>query len=116
MNSLLIILLCLFVSAGIAQIIVWLAGLVKCPKNLRRGYHIIPLYNTPDSIEAQLRYGLESVKWSSKCGEIILAVDMGMEAECQKISEEFIRKNGIFLCRKDDLIQTIKRLDELQSQ
>lgn len=116
MNAILWILLCLVISAGVVQIVAWLICLSKRPKKLRRGYHLIPLYDGPDQLEAQLRYCLSRIQWGGHGGEIILLVDMGLGAESLALCHGLMDQSTMFYCKLEDLIRTIQCLDRLQHE
>ena len=110
------IMLCLFASIGIVQCGVWLTEALKKPPKLRRGYHIIPLYDDTEKLEVQLRYGLSQIRRMGTNGEHILLLDMGMSEESQNICSKMILGIGeIYICGKEELPQTIAHLDKLQN-
>lgn len=109
------ILFCLFSSVGMVQCGFWLADAFKTPKNLRRGYHVIPLYDRADELEAQIRFGASQHNLPCRDGELVLLVDMGLEEECQQICEKLTQDmGGIYICAEKDLADTIRELDNLQ--
>lgn len=115
MNAFFWILTCLFTSIGIVQCLGWLICLRRRPKGLRRGYYVIPLYDNPATLEAQLRYGLSQVHWGSGGGEIVLLADMGLGEESLALCETLLKESpGLYRCPADTLSGVIRDLDQLQ--
>lgn len=104
----------LFASMGVAQAVGWLIC-TRRNKRLRRGYHIIPLYNDVETLEAQLRYELSQVRWGYGGNGLLLLVDMGLENEAARLCDRLLKDvQCAFICKCDELPETIKRLDNLQ--
>lgn len=112
MQLILMVLLCLLASIGLAQCVVWLLDRRKTPSGLRRGYHIIPLYDNPASLEAQLRYGVSCLGWARSGCPVVILVDMGLSPESSAVCEHFVRENpGLLRCEANTLPHTLRALD-----
>lgn len=110
------ILFCLFSSVGLVQCGFWLAEAFKEHESLHRGYHVIPLYDNADKLEAQIRFGMSQLQSAGLDGEFVLLADMGLGDECRQICENLMRGvGGIYICEGKDLDATIRQLDNLQS-
>lgn len=110
------ILFCLFFSVGLVQCGFWLVEAFKTSENLRRGYHVIPLYDNADELEAQIRFAMSQLRNAGTDGEFILLADMGLGDECLQICEKLMYGvGGIYICEGKDLETTIRRLDNLQN-
>lgn len=112
MQLLLMVLLCLLASIGLAQCVVWLLDRRKTPAGLRRGYHIMPLYDDPAALEAQLRYGVSCLGWARSGSPVVILVDMGLSTESSAVCERFVREYpGLLRCDADTLPHTLRALD-----
>lgn len=114
MNEFVLILLSLFGSIGLVQCIAWVADLCRKPSP-PRGYHVIPLYDGPAGIEAQLRQDLARLRWWGDNGRIVLLVDMGLGEESLAVCDRFLRQNpGLICCRPGRLDEALRDLEQLQ--
>jgi hypothetical protein len=87
---------------------------VRRSRKLSRGnYRLITLYDDPIQVEQILNQYLLRLAWHGPEGAILL-VDMGMGeqslAACDRAMKEMF---GAFLCRVDELPQTLRHLDTL---
>lgn len=115
MNELLWIAICLFCAVGLAQCVGWAVSACRRPKGLLRGYHIIPLYDDPSRLEAQLRYGLSRLEWGGRSSQIVLLADMGLGEESAALCEQFVRQHpGLICCPAGNLAKAIRNMDQLQ--
>lgn len=116
MEMMLWILFCLFASVGLVQCGFWLTEALKRPGAFRRGYHLIPLYDEPGQLEAQLRSLLSRIR-RDNCGcEQIIMVDMGLGEECQKICDKLtLGISGMYICEPGAVVETMTKLDNLQN-
>jgi hypothetical protein len=82
-------------------------------KLTRSNYRLITLYDDPIQVERLLNQCLLRLGWQGPEGAIIL-VDMGMGeqslAACTRAMKEM---HGAFLCRAEELPQTLRHLDAL---
>lgn len=110
------ILFCLFASVGLVQCGYWVLEMVKGPKGFRRGYHLIPLYDEPEKLEAQIRFGLSQIRHDGSDCEHTVLVDMGIGEESQQICDRLTSGlGGVYICGIDELRDTISKLDDLQN-
>ncbi len=106
------ILFCLFSSIGLVQCAFWVLEALKKPEKICRGYHVIPLCNDPEKIEAQIRFGLARIRLSGLDGESVLLVDMGICEECREICAKLTNGIcGVYICEADKLCETIAGLN-----
>lgn len=114
MQLLFMVLLCLFATIGLAQCVMWILEGRKPPAGLRRGYHLIPLYDDPATLEAQLRYGVSCQGWTRAGSPVVILVDMGLGAECLAMCERFQREYpGLLRCEADALPNTLHTLERV---
>jgi hypothetical protein len=82
-------------------------------KLTKSNYRLITLYDDPALVEQILNQCLLRQSWQGSEGAILL-VDMGMGEEamaaCTRAMKEMY---GAFLCREDELPQTLRHLDAL---
>lgn len=111
MEMMLWILLCLFASVGIVQCGIWLFEAFKKPCRIRCGYHVIPLWDDPDGLEAQIRLNFSKIRQHG--GEIILLADMGLGEECREICERLLWElDCVYICDINELPGVIKSLED----
>lgn len=104
MDMALWILFCLFASVGLVQCGYWVAEIFKRPQGFRHGYHLVQLYDEPDSIEMHMRYALSQIRRDSSDHEQVILVDMGLGEECQKICENLTSgMGGIYICEPHEI-------------
>ena len=114
MDIMLWITVCLFACIGVVYTATWFLSRRRPPNGVRRVYHVIPLYDAPEQMEAQLRYSMSRIRWGGT-GEIVMLLDMGLGDESMAICESMICAQGLMYCREDNFCETLRRLDELQT-
>ncbi len=106
------ILFSLFCSVGIVRCGYWLFETLNLPGYQRCGYCVVPLYDDPERLEAQVRLAVEKYKNGGYCSEPVLLADMGLGDECKRICESLCEEMGVlYICEESELGGVIRQLD-----
>jgi len=104
MNAIIVVIICLLASVGIVQALSWLImGLAHNPE--WSAIQVVPLRNDPDELEAQLRYELFMLRWStSPRPQYLIFLDTGLDEEGQTICDRLLSGvGGVNICSPDEL-------------
>ncbi|MGI6402716.1 MAG: hypothetical protein ACOX0K_00540 [Oscillospiraceae bacterium] len=104
MNAIIVVIICLLASVGIVQALSWLImGLAHNPE--WGTMQVVPLRNDPNELEAQLRYELFLLRWSTNPRpQHLILLDTGLDEEGQNICRRLLSGvGGINICSPDDL-------------
>lgn len=105
MNAIVIVSICLLASVGIVQALGWLImGLGRSPE-WGGAMQVVPLRSDPEELEAQLRYELFLLRWSTnpRPAHLIL-LDTGLDEEGWSICRRLLAGvTGVGICSPDQL-------------
>lgn len=106
------ILFCMFASIGLVQCGFWLADAFGGRDRTQPLYHVIPVYDEPEQVEARVRSSLASLRKHRTAGEAVLIVDMGLKGECRQICDRLACEDlGAYICEKERLAAVIEEFE-----